>query len=95
VPLLLVTIVVALLGIIIGTVIIKPFSKLNLKQLYLMGWGMNSRGAVELVIALLALNHGLITQEVFSALAAMAIITTLVLPFVLQREIKKDPAALG
>jgi len=94
-PLLLVTIGIAFLGKIIGTVIVKPFSKLNLKQLYLVGWGMNSRGAVELVIALLALNHGLITQEVFSALVAMAIVTTLVFPFVLQHEIKKDPTALG
>jgi Kef-type K+ transport system membrane component KefB len=93
--LLLVTIAIAFLGKIIGTVIVKPFSKMNLKQLYLVGWGMNSRGAVELVIALLALNHGLITQEVFSALVAMAIVTTLVFPFVLQHEIKKDSAALG
>ncbi len=93
--LLLFTIGIAFLGKIIGTVIIKPFLKLNLKQLYLIGWGMNSRGAVELVIALLALNHGLITQEVFSALVAMAILTTLVFPFVLQHEIRKDPAALG
>lgn len=93
--LLLVTIGIAFLGKIIGTIIVKPFLKLNLKQLYLIGWGMNSRGAVELVIALLALNHGLITQEVFSALVAMAIVTTLVFPFVLQHEIKKDPEALG
>jgi Kef-type K+ transport system membrane component KefB len=93
-PLLLVTIAIAFLGKIIGTMIVKPFSKLSLKQLYLVGWGMNSRGAVELVIALLALNHGLITQEVFSALVAMAIVTTLVFPFVLQRELKNNPTAL-
>jgi Kef-type K+ transport system membrane component KefB len=68
--------------------------KLSFRQLYLIGWGMNSRGAVELVIALLALNYGLLTQEVFSALVAMAIITTLVFPFVLQREIKKNPSAM-
>jgi Kef-type K+ transport system membrane component KefB len=93
-PLLLVTIAIAFLGKIIGTMVVKPFSKLSLKQLYLVGWGMNSRGAVELVIALLALNHGLITQEVFSALVAMAIVTTLVFPFVLQRELKNNPTAL-
>ena len=92
--LLLVTIIIAFLGKIVGTLIVKPFSKLSLKQLYLIGWGMNSRGAVELVIALLALNHGLITQEVFSALVAMAIITTLVFPFILQHEIKKNPTLL-
>ncbi len=92
--LLLATIVIAFLGKIIGTIIVKPFSKMSLKQLYLIGWGMNSRGAVELVIALLALNHGLISQEVFSALVAMAIVTTLVFPFVLEHEIKNNPTAL-
>lgn len=92
--LLLVTIIIAFLGKIVGTLIVKPFSTMSLKQLYLVGWGMNSRGAVELVIALLALNHGLITQEVFSALVAMAIVTTLVFPFVLQHEIKNSPDAL-
>jgi len=94
-PLLLFTIVIAFLGKIVGTLIVKPFSKLSLKQLYIIGWGMNSRGAVELVIALLALNHGLITQEIFSAIVATAIVTTLVFPFVLQREIKNNPAVLG
>lgn len=88
------TVVIAFLGKILGTIIIKPMSRLSVKQLYLIGWGMNSRGAVELVIALLALRHGLITQEIFSALVAMAIITTLVFPFVLQREIRKDPKAM-
>lgn len=93
-PLLLITVFIAFVGKIVGTIIVKPFSTLSLKQLYLIGWGMNSRGAVELVIALLALNHGLITQEIFSALVAMAIITTLVFPFVLQHEIKNNSAAL-
>jgi Kef-type K+ transport system membrane component KefB len=88
------TVVIAFLGKIVGTIIVKPLSRLSVKQLYLVGWGMNSRGAVELVIALLALRHGLITQEVFSALVAMAIVTTLVFPFVLQREIRRDPKAM-
>jgi Kef-type K+ transport system membrane component KefB len=88
------TVVIAFLGKILGTILVKPLSRLSLKQLYLVGWGMNSRGAVELVIALLALRHGLVTQEVFSALVAMAVITTLVFPFVLQREIRRDPRAL-
>lgn len=88
------TVVIAFLGKIVGTIIVKPLSQLSVKQLYLIGWGMNSRGAVELVIALLALRHELITQEIFSALVAMAIITTLVFPFVLQREIRKDPKAM-
>ncbi len=88
------TIAIAFLGKIIGTLAAKPFSRLSPKQLYIIGWGMNSRGAVELVIALLALKHGLITQDIYSALVAMAITTTLIFPFVLQREIKINPKAM-
>lgn len=88
------TIIIAFLGKIIGTLAAKPFSKLSLKQLYTIGWGMNSRGAVELVIALLALKHGLITQDIYSALVAMAVTTTLTFPFILQRQIKKDPKSM-
>jgi len=94
VVLLIFTVIIAFAGKILGTLVVKPFSKLTAKQLYVIGWGMNSRGAVELVIALLALRHGLITPEVFSALVAMAIITTLVFPFVLQHQIKRDPKAM-
>jgi Kef-type K+ transport system membrane component KefB len=88
------TVAIAFLGKIMGTIVVKPLSRLSVRQLYLIGWGMNSRGAVELVIALLALRHGLITQEIFPALVVMAVVTTLVFPFVLQREIKKDPKAM-
>lgn len=89
--LLIFTVILAVIGKILGTLLAKPFVRLSVKQLYLVGWGMNSRGAVELVIALLALRHGLITSEIFSALAVMAVITTLIFPFVLQRQIRLDP----
>jgi Kef-type K+ transport system membrane component KefB len=88
------TVIIAFSGKIVGTIVVKPLSQLSVRQLYLIGWGMNSRGAVELVIALLALRHGLIAQEIFSALVVMAIVTTLVFPFVLQREIRKNPEAM-
>jgi len=89
--LLIFTVLIAFIGKIVGTLIIKPFSNLSVRQLHLIGWGMNSRGAVELVIALLAYTYGLIPAEVFSALVAMAMITTLTFPFVVGWEIKKDP----
>jgi len=43
------------------------------------------------VIALLAREYGLVSPEIFSALVAMAIVTTLAFPFVLAGEIKKNP----
>jgi Kef-type K+ transport system membrane component KefB len=89
--LLVVTVAIAFIGKLVGTLITKPFSTLNLKQLYYVGWAMNSRGAAEMVIALIAKQSGLIPPEVFSALVLMTIVTTFIFPFALARGIKKNP----
>lgn len=94
IPLVVATIFLALIGKLIGALIAKPFSTLSLKQLYYVGWAMNSRGAAELVIALIAFQYGLIPVEIYSALVAMSIVTTLVFPPILARGIKKDPGLM-
>ena len=88
-------VIIAIGGAIIGALLIKPVSNLSLRQLYIVGWAMSSKGSVELVIALLARKYGLIPPDIFSALVAMAIITTLVFPFVLAREIRKKPSLMN
>lgn len=93
-PLLIGTIAIAFIGKILGALVVKPASSLSLKQLYYVGWAMNSRGAAELVIALLALQFHLITPEIFSALVTMAMITTFTFPFILSRGIKKNPGLM-
>jgi Kef-type K+ transport system membrane component KefB len=93
-PLIAATVFIAFSGKLVGTLIIKPVSTLNWKQLYYTGWAMNSRGAAELVIALIAMQYGLIPLEVFSALVAMSIITTLTFPPVLARGIKRNPGLM-
>ena len=75
---------IAFFGKMIGTLIIKPVSTLNWKQLYYTDWAMNSRGAAELVIALIAVQYNLFPLEIFSALVAMSIVTTLIFPPVLR-----------
>jgi Kef-type K+ transport system membrane component KefB len=92
--LLVATVIIAFSGKILGCIAIKPFSRLTLKQLYYAGWAMNSRGAAELVIALAAKQFGLIPLEVFSALVAMSLITTLTFPPVLARGINKNPGLM-
>ena len=93
--LLVATVVIAFSGKILGCIVIKPFSRLTLKQLYYTGWAMNSRGAAELVIALAAKQLGLIPLEVFSALVAMSLITTLTFPPVLARGIHRNPGLMN
>jgi Kef-type K+ transport system membrane component KefB len=56
---------------------------------------MNSRGAAELVIALIAMQYNLISLEIFSALVAMSIVTTLIFPPFLARGIKKNPGLMN
>jgi len=89
------TVVIAFSGKIVGCLLTKPFSRLSLKQLYYVGWAMNSRGAAELVIALAAKQFGLIPLDVFSALVAMSLITTLAFPPVLARGIHKNPGLMN
>ena len=93
-PLIAATIGIAFFGKMIGTLIIKPISTLSWKQLYYVGWAMNSRGAAELVIALIAMQYGLISLEIFSALVAMSIVTTLIFPPVLARGIRRNPGLM-
>jgi len=94
IPLVAVTVLVAFLGKIAGTLIVKPLSSLSWTQLYYVGWAMNSRGAAELVIALVAVQYGLIPQEIYSALVAMSLITTLTFPPVLARGIHRNPGLM-
>jgi len=95
-PILLVLIVaVAILGKIISVLLTKPFTNFNFKQLFLIGWAMNSRGAIEFAIALIIFRLGLISTEVYSAIIVMAIITTLIFPFIITRLIKKNPGIMN
>ncbi len=83
--------VLAILGKIIGTLITHPFVSLSFKQLHLVGWGLNSRGVMELVLAHIALDAGLITIELYSAIVFMAITTTLLFPFIFKFILERNP----
>ena len=89
--LLIIIILIAITGKLIGTVLTKPFTKFKFKQLYLIGWAMNSRGAVELAIALIAFRSSLIPVEIYSALVIMALLTTFIFQFIITSMIKKNP----
>lgn len=84
-------IIVAVAGKILGTIIVTPLTSLSLKQTTLIGWGMNSRGAIELVIAEIARANNLISIEVYSAIVAMAVLTTFMFPFILRYYTNRYP----
>ncbi|MBR9691020.1 cation:proton antiporter [Candidatus Woesearchaeota archaeon] len=78
-------------GKMIGTMLVKPFTTLNFEQLYLIGWAMTSKGAVEMALGLIAFRSGLIPSYLFSGIILMAITTTAIFPFIVTRAVKKNP----
>jgi len=81
---------VATVGKLAGALMATPFTDLSFAQTHLIGWGMNSRGLIELVVADVARQAGLIPPEVYAAIVSMAIITTILIPIMMKIIIKKD-----
>lgn len=82
--LLLLLIAAAVIGKIVGTALFYLPSGFGWREGVVIGAGMNGRGVVEIIIANIGLQAGIITQEVFSILVFMAIITTAMTPSNLQ-----------
>ena len=87
-------VLIAILGKLIGAGLPAYWSGLDRRDALGVGTGMSARGAVELIIADIALRAGLfnhpdptpdIVNYMFSAVVLMALITTLVTPVALQR----------
>lgn len=57
----------------------------------IIGVGMAPRGEVAMVIALLALNRGIIEQPAYVALVLMSLVTTLVVPVLLRNWLYRTP----
>ena len=87
--------IVATVGKLLGALLATPFTDLTLGQTHLIGWGMNSRGAIELIIAEIARQNGLISNEVYSAIVFMAVITTLMFPLMLKWIVSQDRSILN
>jgi Kef-type K+ transport system membrane component KefB len=87
--------ITATVGKLLGALVATPFTDLSLRQTHLIGWGMNSRGAIELVIAEIARINNLIPIEVYSAIVFMAIITTFIFPIALKIIVSKDRKILN
>ena len=82
-PLLVAVIALATVGKVVGTALFYLPSGNGWREGVVVGAGMNGRGAVEIIVAELALEQGLISQEVFSILVFMAIFTTATVPVLL------------
>jgi Kef-type K+ transport system membrane component KefB/nucleotide-binding universal stress UspA family protein len=54
-----------------------------------VGFGMNARGAMELVVALIGLSLGLLTAEMYSTIVLVAVVTSFMAPLLLRLVLPK------
>ncbi len=85
--------VIACVGETVGCAVGARWSGFPKRQSWAIGFALNARGAMEIVLALLALQYGVIGERLFVALVVMALVTSLIagplMQWVLRR---KQPA---
>ncbi len=82
---LLIIIVVAFVGKIVGGGFGAFISGIPIKQSFIVGIGMNARAAVELIVANIALTQGIINRDIYSTIVFMAMISALATPILLKK----------
>ncbi|HEX6224308.1 MAG TPA: cation:proton antiporter [Chryseolinea sp.] len=73
----LVILAIAFTGKIIGSGLGARLGGFTWKESLAAGFGMNARGAMEIILGLIALENGLINEKVFVSLVIMALITSM------------------
>jgi len=89
VPLVLLVIAIATIGKVAGVSLGAIISGTSLRESCAIGFGMNARGAIEMILASVALEHQLIDQRIFVALVTMALVTSLASAPLMQLLMKK------
>jgi Kef-type K+ transport system membrane component KefB len=79
---------IACLGKIVGAGMGAMLGGLSARESLTVGIGLNARGAVEIILASVALEQHLIDQRIFVALVAMAFATTIISGPILKRLIR-------
>lgn len=87
--------IIAVLGKMIGGFIGGMLGKFSRNESIAIGFGMNARGSQEIVLGLIALNAGLITDQIFVGLVVMTFVTIMIagpsIRYFLQRHQDEDP----
>jgi Kef-type K+ transport system membrane component KefB/mannitol/fructose-specific phosphotransferase system IIA component (Ntr-type) len=65
------------------------------REAFAIGFGMNSRGAMEVLLAMLALEAGIINEKIFVALVVMAVVTSTLSGPAMMRLLKPAPSPIA
>ena len=94
IPVVIAILIAGIVGKLSGAFLVRSWTQLSIPQTWIVGWGMNSRGTIELVIAQLAFSNGIIDSAIYGGLVVMVLTTTIMFPFFLKRLCKKHPDAI-
>jgi Kef-type K+ transport system membrane component KefB len=84
-------IAIASLGKFSGAFIGGAIGGLTWRESLALGWGMNARGSTEVIVASLGLSMGALSQDLFTIIVAMAIVTTMAMPPMLRWALARLP----
>jgi Kef-type K+ transport system membrane component KefB len=85
-------ILVAMAGKIIGSYLGARVSRLGSWPGLALGAGLNARGVVEIVVAAVGLNLGVLDQQMYTVIVLLAIVTSLLAPPLLRYAVSRIPA---
>lgn len=91
-PLSIYVLVIACLGKVVGCSLGARWSGLPPRETWAIGFAMNARGAMEIILGLLALEYGVIHERLFVALVIMALATSMMSGPVMQRLLGRKKA---
>jgi len=84
-------IVIASIGKFVGAFVGGTIGGLSRAESLALGCAMNARGSTEVIVASLGLSSGLLTQNFFTLIVGMAIVTTMAMPPMLRWSLKRLP----
>jgi nucleotide-binding universal stress UspA family protein len=84
-------IAIASIGKFFGAFIGGKLGGLSRAESLALGCGMNARGSTEVIVATIGLSMGVLSQNLFTLIVAMAVVTTLAMPTMLRWALKRLP----
>ncbi|HEX3810086.1 MAG TPA: cation:proton antiporter [Rhizomicrobium sp.] len=88
-------ILIASVGKFTGAFLGGTMGGLSTRESLALGCGMNARGSTEVIVATIGLSMGMLTQNLFTMIVAMAFITTMAMPPMLRAALARVPLGKG
>jgi Kef-type K+ transport system membrane component KefB/nucleotide-binding universal stress UspA family protein len=84
-------IAIASIGKFAGAFLGGALARLTRRESLALAFGMNARGSTEVIVATIGLSMGVISQDLFTMIVTMAVVTTLVMPPTLRWALSRLP----